>query len=613
MKDIAEQIIREHQLDIDVVLGELFEGVEKSREFRRLENDVIISRGGTAKLIRNAVDIPVVEVEVGGYDLLRCIYKHKHKKIAIIGSENVISGVKALQETMDLDIYYFPFVLDSEIEEKIELVCNMGVDIVIGDTVAVRIAKRRGLAFELIRSGKEAVKDAIDRALSICNAIMKEREKSLTLSTILQSSREGILVTNEDNEIVFLNPRAEKMLMIKEKEALGKSCASALKHLGIESVWASDSVVNNYIFNTNRYTIAMTKIPICVDSIVTGAVINFEDVTKIQEKEEKIRKILSKSGLVAKNTFDNVVGDSEEIRRTIHLAKKYAAIDSTILIYGESGTGKEMFAQSIHNVSGRRDGPFTAINCATLPGNLLESTLFGYDEGAFTGAKKGGKKGVFELAHNGTLLLDEIGEMDIDIQAKLLRVLQEKEVMRLGGENIIPVDVRIIAASNKRLIELVNKGLFREDLFYRINVLNIDIPSLRSRKGDIEQLAEYFMDHYCRKYSKETVSLEKSTLKILSEYSWPGNVRQFENVIQKIVLIGDGEDYQPEYLRGILAELHGNRPGEKTEQDVYTGSLDEINRRIILKILDEENYNKTRTAERLRITRVTLNKKLETV
>ncbi|HSP47485.1 MAG TPA: sigma 54-interacting transcriptional regulator, partial [Clostridiaceae bacterium] len=280
---------------------------------------------------------------------------------------------------------------------------------------------------------------------------------------------------------------------------------------------------------------------------------------------------------------------------------------------GESGTGKEMFAQSIHNVSGRREGPFTAINCATLPGNLLESTLFGYDEGAFTGAKKGGKKGVFELAHNGTLLLDEIGEMDIDIQAKLLRVLQEKEVMRLGGENIIPVDVRIIAASNKRLVELVNKGLFREDLFYRINVLNIDIPSLRSRRGDIEQLAEYFMDLYCRKYSKETVSLEKSTLKILSEYSWPGNVRQFENVIQKIVLIGDGEAYQAEYLRGILAELHGNRPNERKEKDVYSGTLVEINRRIILKILDEENYNKTRTAERLQITRVTLNKKLETV
>lgn len=612
MKAIAEQIVDEQKLNIKVVQGELFEGVERSREFIQAETEVIISRGGTAKLIREAVNIPVVEVEVGGYDLLRCIFKHRDKKIAVIGSDNVISGIKALEETMDLQIFYFPFVLDSEIEEKVDLVCSMGVDIVIGDTVAVRIAKRRGLAYELIKSGKEAVRDAIDRALNICEAILKEREKSSMLNTILQSLREGILVVNEQNEIVFLNPRAEKMLGVKRDEVLGKRISSALRHLAIDTILASEKSITNYVFNTNKYMLTMSKIPICVGDMTTGSVLNFEDVTKIQEKEERIRMILSKSGLVAKNTFDDVVGESDELKRTILLARKYAAIDSTILLYGESGTGKEMFAQAIHNSSGRKDGPFIAINCATLPGNLLESTLFGYDEGAFTGAKKGGKKGVFELAHNGTLFLDEIGEMDKDVQAKLLRVMQEKEVMRLGGESNIPVDVRVVAASNRKLLDLVSKELFRQDLFYRINVLNIDLPNLRSRKGDVEVLIGHFMEMYCTKYGKEPVVLDKSRLKVLNDYTWPGNVRQLENVVQKIVLIGDGEEYHTDFLKGILGELHSESTNESNDIS-YDGSLDEITRRIILKVLSEENYNKTRTSERLNITRATLNKKLETV
>lgn len=612
MKAIAEQIVDEQKLNIKVVQGELFEGVERSREFIRPETEVIISRGGTAKLISEAVNVPIVEVEVGGYDLLRCIFKHRDKKIAVIGSDNVISGIKALEETMNLKIFYFPFVLDSEIEEKVDLVCSMGVDIVVGDTVAVRIAKRRGLAYELIKSGKEAVRDAIDRAMNICEAILKEREKSSMLNTILQSLREGILVVNEQNEIVFLNPRAEKMLGVKRDEVLGKRISSALRHLAIDTILASDKSVTNYVFNTNKYMLTMSKIPICVGEITTGSVLNFEDVTKIQEKEEHIRMLLSKSGLVAKNTFDDIVGESDELKRTILLAKKYAAIDSTILLYGESGTGKEMFAQAIHNSSGRKEGPFIAINCATLPGNLLESTLFGYDEGAFTGAKKGGKKGVFELAHNGTLFLDEIGEMDKDVQAKLLRVMQEKEVMRLGGESIIPVDVRVVAASNRRLLDLVSVEQFRQDLFYRINVLNIDLPNLRSRKGDVEVLLGHFMKMYSDKYGKEPVSLDKSRMKILNDYTWPGNVRQLENVVQKIVLIGDEEEYHTDFLKGILGELHSET--ENDDQTLsYDGSLDEITRRIILKVLSEENYNKTRTSERLNITRATLNKKLETV
>lgn len=438
MKEIADQIIKEKNLDIDVVLGELFDGVEKSKKFRRLENDVIISRGGTASLIHKTVEIPVIEIEVGIYDLLRCIYKHKNKKIAIMGAENIISRVKDIEETIDLDISYYPFVFEHELEMQISIASKKGAEIVIGDTVATRVAAQKGLQTELIASGYEAINDAIKRAVDMCDVILKERKKSSSLDTILQSLREGIMVTNEKNEITFINQSAERILGVAKKDYIGKRCQAVLKHIGDCTTWNSDSKESHNILNIFSHNVSLTKVPISLDNMITGTVFKFENIQSIQKKEERIRKLQAEKGLIAKKTFGNIVGQSKEILQTIELAKKYATINSTILIYGESGTGKEIFAQSIHNVSNRKLGPFTAINCASLPSSLLESVLFGYDEGTFTGAMKGGKKGLFELAHNGTLFLDEIGEMDLSLQAKLLRVLQEKEVALPSIEWVAP-------------------------------------------------------------------------------------------------------------------------------------------------------------------------------
>jgi len=287
------------------------------------------------------------------------------------------------------------------------------------------------------------------------------------------------------------------------------------------------------IVDINGNTFLTNSIPITVKDKIKGAVAIFTDIESIQKNEINVRKHLNKKGFVAKYKFSDILGNSDAILQTKELAESYAKTDFTVLITGESGVGKELFAQSIHNSSLRKTGPFVAINCSALNSNLLESELFGYERGSFTGARSEGKPGLFELAHNGTIFLDEIAEIPIEIQVKLLRVLQEKEIIRIGGEEIIPVDVRVIAATNKNLLKLVNEGHFREDLYYRLNVLSLEIPPLRERKEDIPVLIRYFCNELCQKY-KISFEISSRELDYLFDYSWPGNIRELRNFIHRL-------------------------------------------------------------------------------
>ena len=258
----------------------------------------------------------------------------------------------------------------------------------------------------------------------------------------------------------------------------------------------------------------------------------------MQELEYKVRRELKKQGNIAKYNFSDIIGTSQQLENVSSLAHQFAKTNLTILIEAESGTGKELFAQAIHNASDRKNGPFVAINFAAIPDNLIESELFGYEDGAFTGAKKGGKSGLFEEAHNGTIFLDEIGDSGLDVQKRLLRVLEEREVRRVGGRNIIPIDVRVIAATNQNLIELVEKNMFRSDLFYRLCTLPLGIPPLRDREEDIL----IFMDYFAQKFYQRKILLDSSVKEYLLKYSWPGNIRELENIVNymcSIVPIGE--------------------------------------------------------------------------
>lgn len=284
-----------------------------------------------------------------------------------------------------------------------------------------------------------------------------------------------------------------------------------------------------------------------------GTLITTSAASKILQEERQIRRGLVRRGLAAKYSFRDIIAVSDSMRSRVEIAKQFSqANNSNVLITGETGTGKELFAHSIHAASGRNSQPFVAVNCATLPGNLLESELFGYEPGAFSGASREGKVGLFEQAHRGTIFLDEIGEIPVSLQAKLLRVLQEKEIRRVGSTTVIPVDVRVIAATNLDLQQQIAKGRFRSDLLYRLNALEIHIPPLRERPADILPLLEHQMCILSAELGKAAPALTADAREVLCRYDWPGNVRELRNVCERLVVLSNGRPVDAAYLR----ELH---------------------------------------------------------
>nr|WP_330408634.1 sigma 54-interacting transcriptional regulator [Romboutsia weinsteinii] len=335
-----------------------------------------------------------------------------------------------------------------------------------------------------------------------------------------------------------------------------------------------------------------------------GYVIDFIDKKDAIKNYNKIVKDY-------KVTLENIIGNSEPIMKTKEEALMASKSTSTVLITGESGTGKELFARSIHNHSDRSEQPFIAVNCAAIPDNLLESELFGYEEGAFTGAKKGGKLGKFELANKGTIFLDEIGDMSLHLQAKLLRVLQEKELDKIGGKLNLPIDVRIVTATNKNLEKLVEKGTFREDLYYRLNVIPISLPSLRERTGDISLLVDYMIKEYSRKLNKDVIGIDNRALDVMTKYSWPGNIRELQNVIEYSINMCSSSlitiDVIPRKLLNISIE-------EVEISGTSINKLDDLEKQEIIKALDKyKDYKKDKelVAEALGISRATLYRKID--
>ncbi|TYP51326.1 sigma 54-interacting transcriptional regulator [Thermosediminibacter litoriperuensis] len=311
---------------------------------------------------------------------------------------------------------------------------------------------------------------------------------------------------------------------------------------------------------------------------------------------------MRKDGLTAVYEFEDIVGESRAIKKAKETAKKIASCDSTVLIYGESGTGKELFAQAIHNASRRRDGPFVPVNFAALPSNLLESELFGYEEGAFTGAKKGGKPGLFEKAGGGTIFLDEIGDAPPDFQVRLLRVLQDKRIIRVGGLKVIPVDVRVIAATNKDLWKKVKEGSFRQDLYYRLSVLPLLIPPLRERKEDILILLGFYLKRYTgARITNVYDFFEEDTLDYLLSYGWPGNVRELVNLVEYLVSVKDEtariaiEDLPSNMISGMLSAASDLSENEKREIIIWIMKKirenNGIGRRALAEMAKRENRN----------------------
>ncbi|TCL38822.1 PAS domain S-box-containing protein [Anaerospora hongkongensis] len=580
MLDRARELFRHQHNDIHIEKGLLSEGVKIAASLVNKGTEIIISRGGTASAIRSAgINAIVVEIPITGFDIIRTIEKAKlHGRcIGAVSFPSILHGMEFLGPVLGVDIRHYPIHAENEAEGQVQQAIKDGADVVIGGFITGKAAEKYNHPFELIDSGAEGILQAAQEAKRIALARNLEKTKTSLFRAVLNYAYEGIVSVDSDYRITFFNPIAERITGIDGSKATGKHITSIWPELNLEKVMLTGKDDIGHMLRINEVDVLCNKIAIIVNNNAVGVVVTFQDVTQIQQMEARVRRRIYSSGHVASFRFDDIIGTSKVLNQTIGMAKEYALTRSSIVILGETGSGKEVFAQSIHNYSERRQGPFVAINCAALPSQILESELFGYVGGAFTGANQKGKPGLFEIAHGGTIFLDEIGEIEYVTQGKLLRVLQEKKVMRLGSDSVIPIEVRVIAASNKNLWTLVNENKFRSDLYYRLNVLQLRIPTLRDRKDDIPLLAEFFLKENTG-IIKRHLKLAPSAVQALTLYSWPGNIRELRNVIERVIAVHKHESIDADIINLMI----GDQPDIGINANIIPDELEEIRKALSL-------------------------------
>ena len=469
---------------------------------------------------------------------------------------------------------------------------------------------------DTIISQKDNMLDFLSNMCDLIAAKIKENRKAKKVSLmageleiLVNSMDMGVISTDENGIIQRYNSIANEMFGLKTlkgrveniTELLGNITISSLKE-GVENItnkeffYKSSSCKVRGLYNAK---------PVKAEGAVTGFVFTFNKLNEL------IKVVNDLAGISMSISFEDILGQSREIHTAKEYAKRIAKSSSTVLIQGESGTGKELFARAIHYASDRRAYPFVAINCTAIPENLIESELFGYDEGAFTGARKGGKLGKFELASKGTIFLDEIGDMPLNLQAKLLRVLQEGRIVRVGGNTEIPVNVRVIAASNKLLEQKVREREFREDLFYRLNVIPIYLPALRERLDDIEVLAFSFLGKYNEKLGRSISSIEQEVLAVFKSYQWNGNVRELENVVEYSVNMCSGDTIKLSDLPRRLKEAQTSEQSHMRQEVLPLVVLEKQEIIRALKLFGFSNEGIIRSANALGISRATMYRKIK--
>ncbi|MDR3529280.1 MAG: sigma 54-interacting transcriptional regulator [Rhodopila sp.] len=517
------------------------------------QNDsvVFLTGGGNAQLLLKQLKSPVVDIKITGFDVLLALRQaaKSDTKVAIVTYLSKIPYLEEVKNIINIGIVEETYSDMGNLDSVIKTLKANGVRIVIGASLVQEVAEQNGLRSISIYSSDGVVR-ALETAVSIAISIDAKNKKAEELRTILSSINQGIIAINQSGMITILNKSAAEITGISQHDCIGKHVLDVIPNAYLMQVLRTGNAELNQIKSFGKGHVLTNNVPIVLDQNVVGAVATLQPVGTIQKAEAKIRITLYEKGFSAKWHLDEILGTSAPMREARETARRYAQGDTTVCIFGESGTGKDLFAQGIHNAGARAAQPFVAVNCGAIPETLLESELFGYEEGAFTGAKKGGKLGLFELAHNGTIFLDEIGELPVHLQARLLRVLETKEVLRVGGDRLIPINVRVIAATNKHLWSMIRNGLFREDLYYRINILELFLPALREHREDVPLLVDCFVKDFHPTHAYDiTKCIRKHVL--LNEYSWPGNVRDLRNVIERFCTLYDGQT-EPQLLLGSI-------------------------------------------------------------
>lgn len=450
------------------------------------------------------------------------------------------------------------------------------------------------------------------------NFYMKMEEFNTQLTNIINSLHEAVCGIDNVGIVALWSKNAETLYGVSAEEIIGKPLSDFFPEAILLKVLRTQKRVDNVYHQPRKGShIAISASPLYVEDELIGVVSSDRDITEVKTLSTQLQKatdtlkfLESEVQRISSDGFGKIVGKSPKLIKSIEVAKQVARTEASILITGESGTGKEVFARAIHTHSGRK-GLFVPVNCSAIPDELFESEFFGYEAGAFTGASKKGKLGIFELANNGTVFLDEIADLPMHMQAKLLRVLQEKEIRRVGGERMHSINVRIISATNKDLVQMVDIETFREDLYYRLNVVGLNLPPIRKRQGDVDLFIHTFFNEISEQNGKPIPKFEEGVLDILRAYNWKGNVRELKNTVEHMVVLSTNNIVTKDNIPDYILEAAAEAKIKSFQDNDLSMAVEELERSMIEKALKATDYNKAKTAKLLNIKRSTLYYKLD--
>lgn len=613
----AKKLVARRGMDVRVEVAELEAAVSLARRLLAEDDYLFISRRGTRDLLRKSLKIQVVNIPGEASDYIPAIQQLRGEQglIAFFSFEEDISNeLRTICYLLHLKMKHYCFSDSLSCQAAVQQAVADGAAWGLGGVVSERFAKHCDLAYLRVESSDASILHALDTAQQLYitqqeNARQQEQLQiqSERYQNILDYTHDAIIAIEEKGRISTINQIAEQMLQPAQPPFVGRPVEEVLPNTHMTNVLHTGEAEIGQMMNIHGTLVSTNRVPIRVGGQVKGVVATFQDIKTLQTAERNIRIKLHEKGLVAKYRFSDILGRSPAIRDAKRLSENFADSQFTVMLYGETGTGKEMFAQSIHNASPRRDGPFVAINCTALNRNLLESELFGYADSSFTGARRGGKAGLFETAHGGTVFLDEIGELPLEFQAPLLRVLQEKEVRRVGDDTVIPVDIRIIGATNRNLLQLVEEGKFRRDLYYRLNVLSVLVPPLRERGDDYLEIARCIYERVLPQHTEEEETVFLRVLDRCRSYAWPGNVRELTNLVERVSLLLHRGSREEEVVQLLNVQWQETPPAAPLVPGSAPALLD---REAVQEALRRNGGNLSRTAKTLGVSRSTLYRRL---
>ncbi len=542
IREFALPVVAEFvgRAEIEVVDGTFGDALATARD--RIERglvDAFVSAGSNASILRAGLQAPVATIQLGGFDLMQALIKARRisSRVGVVMYGQTIPELDEVKDLLNIEVSQYAYQTPDDARQRFEMLRRAGFDVIVGSSLVVELAEQAGL-HGLLAYSLASIRNGFEDAIELARVARLEAGRYEQLNGVLHNLQEAVLAVDRDNRIIAANPPMQQLLGRTSARLLGRSLDAAQPELSLQATLESGLEERALVQRFAQRDWVVNRTPIREHGEIVGAALTLYDARAIQQADTSLRMQHGRRQSAARHRFDGLVGQSPAFLRAVHTAQRFAGNDLTVLIAGESGAGKELFAQAIHNGSARTGRPFVAINCAAFPEALLESELFGYEEGAFTGSRRGGKRGLFETAHTGTLFLDEIGDMPLHLQTRLLRVLQEREITRLGATAPIPVDVRVIAATHQPLDQMIRERRFRQDLYYRINTLRLALPALRERRDDVALLAESLLGGGLQRLGV-AFDARRALAPLrprLEAHAWPGNVRELENFCERLAV-----------------------------------------------------------------------------